>query len=314
MRSSSLGWTNRPTLPVRQPVVVPPPDPHVARLRRCNAAMALVHACLAVATVASTRDMNLRAPVFRTVIQVNYTADHAANLEAARRFNASSLDDLFGISVEALPEGLPIAWLTVWFFVLTSLAHAGSAYVYPTLYYGLLARKCNPLRWIEYAVTASLMWLVLAQAFAFVSVNALSLSTAMIAVTMASGAQCEFVARPKPDEDAWTLPLRARLAFLLPGLVLYGTASVMLCLALLFGVRGTLPGFVVPTVLVQLALFESFALVLIWQQCQPPSRWILGEYAYQALSLCSKAVLGIVLIVNVLVYEDYACVVDDTLC
>ena len=95
---------------------------------------------------------------------------------------------------------------------------------------------------------------------------------------------------------------------------MYGTASLTLCIALITGVDGTLPSFVVPTVLAQLALFESFAIVLIWQQYHPPCRWIYGEYAYQWLSLFSKALLGIVLIVNILVYEDYACVFDESSC
>ena len=87
-------------------------------------------------------------------------------------------------SLKPLARGLPIAWLR-YHGVLTALAHFVSK-----RHHSFLKRKCNPLRWIEYAVTASLMWLVLAQAFAFVEVNSLVLSTAMIALTMASGIQC----------------------------------------------------------------------------------------------------------------------------
>ena len=239
--------------------------------------------------------------------------DHAANIASLQASNVSSLDEVFNVALKPLDSGLPIAWLTLAFFVLTACAHFGAAVVYPNVYVSLLERKCNPLRWIEYSITASIMWLVLAQAFAFVDVNSLVLSTGMIALTMASGLQCEYVARPA-DDLTWTTPLWHRLAVLVPGILLYGTASLTLCIAIVTGVDGTLPSFVVPTVLAQLALFESFAIVLIWQQCNPPSRWIFGEYAYQWLSLFSKALLGIVLIVNVLVYEDYACVFDESSC
>jgi hypothetical protein len=286
---------------------------HEMRLRNLNLFMAMIHTSLAIATIVATNNFNIRAPVFQVVIGLNYTTDHDANIKALRDSNISSMVELFDVNLEPM-EGLPIAWLTLWFFVITALAHVGAAILYRNLYMWFLRRKCNPLRWIEYSITASLMWLVLAQAFAFIDVNSLVLSTTMIALTMASGIQCEFAARPHPTEDRWTLPLWHRLTFLLPGILLYGVASLMLCIALLTGVNGKLPDFVLPTILVQLALFESFAVVILWQQFQPPSRWIYGEYVYQWLSLFSKAVLGIVLIINVLIYEDYSCVFDDASC
>ena len=227
--------------------------------------------------------------------------------------NVSSMDELFAVDLRPLPSGIPIAWLTLSFFVLTALAHVGAGALYPKTYYSFLERKCNPFRWIEYSITASLMWIILAQAFAFVDVNSLVLSTAMIAVTMASGLQCEYIARPVND-DTWSSPLWHRLLFLVPGVLLYGTASTTLCVALATGVDGSLPDFVIPTVIAQLALFESFALVLTWQQYNPPRRWIYGEYAYQCLSLLSKALLGIVLIINILIYEEYACIFDNASC
>lgn len=316
--TSSLGDRRTPVRTTRRDVssapTLPEDDPHVRPLRRLNLFMALIHAALAVTTIAFTKNFDLRAPVFRVAIELNYTLDFSESLETLRAANASSFDDLFRVRMDPLTRGLPIAWLTLFFFILTSLAHLGAAVVYPTLYHSLLCKKCNPLRWIEYSITASLMWLILAQAFAFVDVNSLVLSTAMIAVTMASALQCEYVARPAEDDDRWTLPLLHRLAFIVPGILLYGTASLMLCVALLTGLQENLPSFVTPTILVQLGLFESFAIVLLWQQCHPPSRWIYGEYAYQWLSLLSKAVLGIVLIVNVLIYEEYACVFDDASC
>jgi hypothetical protein len=273
--------------------------------------MACLHGLLAIVTVTSTRNMNLQAPVFQTVLYLNYTTDHSKNIEQLKQSNATSLWDVYDVRLEPLSAGMPIAWLTFAFFAVTCAAHFGASVVYPSLYFSLLERKCNPLRWVEYAITASIMWLILAQAFAFVEMNALVLSTTMTAVTIASGAQCEFVARPHPEKDCWAIPLVYRLLFMLPGIVLFTSASIMLCIALFAGVRGDLPSFLLPVVLFQLAVFESFASVLFWQQLNPPSRWIYGEYAYQALSLLSKAVLGIVLIVNLLIFDEYVCVFED---
>lgn len=314
MPASSLGdrtvVTSRRTDKSITPPVVEIDDHHESRLKRLNLLMAFVHTILAVVTAVSTRNFDLRAPVFRVVITINYTLNHAENVEMLRKSNAS---DLFDVKMEPLSSGLPIAWLTLAFFVFTAIAHLCAAVVYPAMYFSFIKRKCNPFRWVEYSLTASLMWLVLAQAFAFVDANALALSTAMIALTMASGLQCEYVARPV-DSFTWSVPLTHRLLFLLPGTLLYATASVTLLVALFGGVSGTLPNFVLPMVLGQLALFESFAAVILWQQCRPPSMWIYGEYANQWLSLFSKALLGIVLIANVLIYEEYECVLDDTVC
>lgn len=316
-RGRSSGMT-RTTLPVA------PPSVHRRIGMRdvvgwLNLIMAAIHSGLAATTLAVTKNIHLEAPVFRVTFAINFTMDHANNVqqieERVRNGSLSAIEDVFGVDLEALDGGLPIAWLTFWFFAITAAAHAGAVLLYPAFYFSLLERKCNPLRWAEYSVTASLMWLILAQAFAFIDVNSLVLSTAMIVVTMASGLQCEYVARPSADgADSWTLPLATRLCFLLPGTLLYGTAAAMLCISMVTGVRGSLPSFVLPTVTAQLIFFGSFAVVLLWQQCNPPSRWIYGECMFQALSLLSKAVLGIVLIVNILVYEDYMCVFDDRSC
>lgn len=321
-RTSSLG--DRRGRTINASVSRAPPSTQVRSVQTnaavwwLNLAMAAIHTSLAVATMALTNNVHLQAPVFRVTFAINFTMDHADNLrqvqDGARNGTLMAIEDVFGVDLEALDNGLPIAWLTFWFFAITAAAHAGSVLIYSDLYFSLLERKCNPLRWAEYAVTASLMWLILAQAFAFIDVNSLVLSTAMIVVTMASGVQCEYVARPSSEGDAWTLPLATRLCFLLPGTLLYGTAAAMLCISMVTGVRGSLPAFVLPTVTAQLVFFGSFAGVLVWQQCNRPSRWIYGEYMFQALSLLSKAVLGVVLIVNILVYEDYMCVFDDRSC
>ena len=283
-----------------------------------NVGMASVHTALAVSTLVVTKNLNLQAPVFRVTFELNYTMDHESNIQSitqeVNNGTISDLNDVFNASLEPLRFGLPIAWLTFWFFALTALAHAGAGIVYTRAYFFLIENKCNPLRWLEYSITASLMWLILAQAFAFIDINSLFLSTAMIFVTMASGVQCEYISRPSLDKDAWTLPLGTRLAFLIPGVVLYTSAATMLCVSMVTGVDGTLPDFVVPTVVTQLIFFGSFAFVLIWQQCNPPSKWVYGEYMFQGLSLLSKAVLGIVLLLNILIYEEYACVFDDSSC
>ena len=95
---------------------------------------------------------------------------------------------------------------------------------------------------------------------------------------------------------------------MLPGGLLFPAAVIVLVHTMLTAIQGELPAFVVPVVVAQMVLFGSFGLVLLWQQLNRPSRWIYGEYAFQVLSLASKALLGVVLVVNVLVFDQYDCI------
>lgn len=285
------------------------------RLKRLNIMMSILHASLAIVTLVTPKRLSLDAPVFRFTIDLNYTMDHSENIASiSANEEITSVVEAFGVKLKALDSGLPLVWLTFSFFALTSFFHFFVSILIPKTYFFCLDNKCNPFRWIEYSITASLMWLIFAHMFAFVDLNSLILSTTMICVTMFSAIQCEFVARPDIEKDDWTLPLMTRLVFLLPGLVLYGTPAILLCISLLTNINGTLPAFVLPSVISLLGLYESFAIVLIWQQCNRPSQWIYGEYAYQVLSLVSKALLGLVLIFNIFIYEDYACIFESDFC
>jgi uncharacterized membrane protein len=204
--------------------------------------------------------------------------------------------------------------LTFFFFAITAFFHFGSGILWYQFYLKSLNNHFNWLRWFEYSITAPLMWLVIAQSFAFIEVTQLVLSTSMIAVTMASGITVDWIARPDLQSDKWTVPLLTRLAFLLPGILLYGSASLTLLISMITNIDGELPSYVIPVVIITLGLFECFAIVLIVQQLRPPSKWINGEYWYLGLSLVSKATLGITLIANVLIYEQYACIFDTKSC
>ena len=318
LRNVSSDQRNDPNTTDRQrfePSILTSYDKHRYRLKRLNLTMSILHATLAVVTLVTPKRLSLDAPVFRFTIDLNYTIDHSENIASiSANEDITSVVDAFGVKLKALDSGLPLVWLTFCFFTLTSFFHFFVSVLIPKTYFFCLDHKCNPFRWIEYSITASLMWLIFAHMFAFVDLNSLILSTTMICVTMFSGIQCEFVARPDVEKDDWTLPLITRLAFLLPGLVLYGTPAILLCISLLTNINGTLPAFVIPSVISLLGLYESFAIVFIWQQCNPPSRWIYGEYAYQVLSLMSKALLGLVLIFNIFIYEDYACIFESEFC
>lgn len=292
--------------------------PSMACLLWSHVALAAVHAALAISTVALAKNTNLAVPVFHITLQLNYTLNHEENIarieERVQDGSVNDMEDVFRTQLVPLKNGLPITWLTFAFFAITSFFHLGNGVLWYRYYTMLVCAKFNWLRWLEYSITAPLMWLVIAQAFAFVEVTQLVLSTALIAATMASGITVDWVARPSACADAWLASLWTRLGFMLPGILTYGTAALTLLITMTTSVQGDLPPFLVPTVIVTLGLFESFAIVLIVQQLMRPSWWIWGEAWYLALSLISKAFLGITLIANVLIYEEYACIFDTLSC
>ena len=65
------------------------------------------------------------------------------------------------------------------------------------------------------------------------------------------------------------------------------------------------PDFVYVIVLGEAVVFFSFGAPQLYQVLAPPSRYVYGEYAYQVLSLSSKALLGTALLVNVLIYDSF---------
>ena len=285
-------------------------------LRIWNVMMGCVHFGLFLVTLLSTNNILLQAPLYRITFGLNYTLDYeeAANdLRLQVEKNNLTMTEHFRLNVEGA-GGLSIGVLTLLFFGITSFFHFGAAFFWNGYYNMFMSMKMNPIRWFEYAITAPMMWIILAQTFGFIDVASLALSTVMIVVTMFSGFQTELISRPSLVSDEWVFSLYRRLSFMIPGAILFTSAVIVLIFTMLTTVKSELPSFVIPIVLVQFLLFDSFAGVLLWQQCSRPSRWIYGEYAFQFLSLFSKALLGIVLIFNVLIYEEYICVFDNEQC
>ena len=144
-----------------------------ARILSTNVFLSAVHTALAVVTLVSTKNMSLAVPVFAFQISVNYTTDHDENINSIQEKNLSSIEEVFAPELVALNPGLPIAWLTFSFFAITAFFHFGAGILWYQYYLKSLNNYFNWLRWFEYSITAPLMWLVIAQSFAFIEVTQL---------------------------------------------------------------------------------------------------------------------------------------------
>ena len=257
--------------------------------------MGAVHAALTVVTLlVGNRSLHLTI--------------YANNLEFARR-NATvdPTGPAFTLTPTPVPFAhLPLTWLTAAFFACSAIAHLGNATLWRAFYERELCRCRVPTRWIEYFVSAPIMFLLIAVGVGIRDYTLLIALAGLIATTMPFGHWCETIADPR-SPDAWGAPLRTRLLPYAIGHVPQLTAWAVVLLNFYdeSGYSDRAPWFVPLVLWLELALFGSFGAVLLWQQCQHPVLYYRGELAYQALSLASKAVLGGLMLANVLVLGSY---------
>jgi hypothetical protein len=265
-----------------------------------NAAMSMFHTALAVTTLL-VGNPGLWVPVYAT--RLNFDAP-----TADRGFRLVPVYEEFG--------ALPLTRTAALFFACSAVAHAGNAWLWRGFYLRRLGQAQSPMRWLEYFFSAPIMILSIAYAAGVRSHVELLQGYALVATTITFGWLNEVISRPRASterafDDAWALPLLPRLQAHLLGYVpqlaaWYGVVFTFLRSATGDGaVCGGPPAFVYYIVLGEALLFFSFGVPQLYQALARPSRYVVGEYVYQVLSLLAKGLLGLTLLVNVLVYDQY---------
>lgn len=239
----------------------------IAGLRRFNAVMAVVHFVQAVALLLLSRD-------FRLPVTVSYLEFDAAT---------SSLRPM----VTTLAE-VPLAWLTVAFLLLSSLAHLTIATVYRPTYERDLLRGLNRARWIEYAISASVMMVAIAMLVGIYDLGALLMLFSLVAVMNLLGLVME-VHNQTTQQTDWLSFRIGSLAGIVPWIVV----AIALWASSRYG-SGQIPAFVYWIYVSIFVFFSSFA-VNMWLQYRgigPWANYLYGERAYMVLSLVAKSALA----------------------
>ena len=265
------------------------------RLVIANRLLFVFHASLALAVCVADTEWNLRVPLYRTSLEWNISS---------------------GLLQPSYVEsgGLYLTQLTCAFFLLSAFFHLGAGFLWSKIYLTCIEHAACPFRWIEYFFSASIMFAVIAYPCGVLGFELLLACLALVATTMLFGLLTEWVARPV-DADNWNHPVLTRLTPHLLGY--FPQVSAWALLLIIFGYNTSSgdrapPDFVYAIVASELVFFFSFGAVQFVQVLRPPSWYVRGEYWYQALSLLSKGVLGIVLITQVLFYSNYSCVLDNS--
>ena len=255
------------------------------KLQRWNWAMALFHALFMTATLI-LGNVDLRVTV--------YEARLTARAETDEPFGLAPVYDAVGT--------LPLTILCALFFLLSSVFHLGNALLWRAEYERRLDLKQTPFRWLEYFFSAPVMMLTIAYATGIQDAVALFMMSMLVATTMLFGWLHELLNRPDPCKDEWQLPLSQRFAAhilgYIPQLSAWG-AVIYTFVRAVTGGEGP-PTFVYYIVAIEAVLFFSFGIAQVVVTLLPPSQFINGEILYQILSLVSKGLLGLLLLVNVL--------------
>ena len=248
------------------------PADRSASLFRWNARLAALHFVQGVAILALSfaRNPVVTTPVVSTYLRYDVATGH---LVYAQRH----LWDL------------PIGPAVALFFFLSALAHLTMAFPARGWYEAHLARGQNPIRWIEYSFSSSVMIVVIAALAGVQEVGTLIAIFGVNAAMILFGWSME-VANEGREPPQWLHFIFGCVAGAVPWLVIFVT--------LLVSARAPgaapIPGFVIAIFVSLFIAFNVFAINMVLQY-RKVGRWrdyLYGERAYMLFSLIAKSLLA----------------------
>lgn len=269
------------------------------RLVTFNACMSFFHLMFALAT-SGAGNMDLNIPVYDTTLTFS-PATNTSGFDLLPTYTSSGT--------------LELTKLAALFFLLSAIAHLGNGFIWPKFYFKYLEKAQSPTRWIEYFFSASVMMLSIAYTSGIRGYTELNCIFWLVATTILFGWLQEVINRPAEGKDEWQLDIvsRSQAHFLgyIPQLAAWYSVLYTFLSSASGGCTGP-PNFVYLIILGEAVLFFSFGIPQLYQILSPPSRYVIGEYIYQLLSLLSKGLLGMILLTNVLLYDRFEDAVLDT--
>lgn len=250
----------------------PIPSDRARSLFRWNAALAVAH----FAQFLLMLGLSLaRTPVATSPIVSSYlTFDTAAQtLVSAQR------------TLFELPIGPAVAV----FFLLSAIAHFTVAFPARGWYEGMLARGQNPARWVEYALSSSVMIVVIATLSGIQEIGTLVAIFGINAVMNLFGWSME-AANEGRERPQWLHFNFGVIAGIVPWIV------IMIALATTATEPNAqpIPGFVIAIFISLFISFNVFAINMVLQY-RKVGRWsdyLFGERAYMLFSLIAKTILA----------------------
>jgi len=248
------------------------PAERARSLFRWNAVLSLLHLVQGVVILAVSFAKNpiATSPVVGTYLHFDDATKH---LVTAQR----SLWDL------------PLGPMVALFFFMSAFAHFTMAFPMRRRYEGWLARGQNPIRWVEYSFSSSVMIVVIAALSGVQEVGTL------IAIFGANAAMILFgwsmeIANEGRERPQWLHYIFGCIVGAVPWLVVF----VTLLISATEPNSAPIPGFVIAIFVTLFAFFNVFAINMVLQY-RKVGRWrdyLHGERAYMLFSLVAKSLLA----------------------
>ena len=188
---------------------------------------------------------------------------------------------------------IPLAWVIASFLGLSAIAHAVAGWPLRQRYEGWLARGMNPLRWVEYAFSSTVMIVAIAYLSYIRDLPALVAIAGCNVAMILFGWSMEAANEGRRDHPDWKHFIFGCVAVIAPWI---GIFSILLA----YGAHPDLPGgagipaFVYVIVGSLFVSFNIFAIVMVLQY-RRIGRWrdyLAGEKTYMVLSLVAKSLLA----------------------
>jgi Heliorhodopsin len=188
---------------------------------------------------------------------------------------------------------VPLAWFIASFLAMSSIAHALAGWPLRVRYEGWLARRMNPLRWVEYAFSSTTMIVAIAYLSYIRDVPALVAIAGCNVAMILFGWSMEAANEGRVDNPDWKHYVFGCVAGIAPWL---GIFSILLAYGLQpdLPVDAGIPPFVYAIVITLFATFNVFAITMVLQ-FRRIGRWrdyLVGEKTYMVMSLVAKSALA----------------------
>jgi hypothetical protein len=258
--------------PAAVAAATPIPVDRANGLFRWNAILAALHCVqfLAILALSFAKSPVVTSPVVSTYLRYDETTRHLVTAQRA---------------IWDLPIGPAVAL----FFLMSAIAHFSMAFPARRWYEAHLARGQNPIRWIEYSLSSSVMIVVIAALAGVQEVGTL------IAIFGANAAMILFgwsmeIANEGRRRPQWLHYIFGCIVGAVPWLVIF----VTILISATEPGSAPIPAFVIAIFVTLFLAFNVFAINLVLQYGKI-GRWrdyLYGERAYMLFSLIAKSLLA----------------------
>lgn len=188
---------------------------------------------------------------------------------------------------------MPLAWFIASFLAMSAIAHFLAGWPLRARYEAWLARGMNPMRWVEYSFSSTVMIVAIAYISFIQDVPALVAIAGCNVAMILFGWSMEAANEGRRDDPDWKHFIFGCIAGIAPWI---GIVSILLA----YGAQpdlpegASIPAFVYVIVATLFVSFNVFAVTMVLQY-KRIGRWrdyLVGEKTYMVMSLVAKSALA----------------------